>query len=110
MKLLFDQSLSPRLVDKLEDLFPESDHVFNIGIDQSPDYQVRDFARLHSFMIVTKDSDFEELNILMGFPPKVIWIRRGNSSTQEIENLLRNSYEAIQDHDANPQSGTLVLY
>ena len=32
-------------------------------------------------------SDFNELLILRGFPPKVIWIRLGNCSTKTIESL-----------------------
>ena len=39
--------------------------------------------------IVTKDSDFNELVIKRGYPPKVVWIRRGNCTTSTIEHLLR---------------------
>jgi hypothetical protein len=38
---------------------------------------------------------FNELLMLKGFPPKVIWIRLGNCSTKTIESLLRDNYEAI---------------
>ena len=31
MKLLFDQNLSPRLRRRLADLYPGSDHVFELG-------------------------------------------------------------------------------
>lgn len=37
MKLLFDQNLSPRLVSRLADLYPDSQHVFFIGFDQADD-------------------------------------------------------------------------
>jgi predicted nuclease of predicted toxin-antitoxin system len=110
MRLLFDQNLSPRLVNTLADLFPESEHVFNLDLDQSPDHEVREYAHRHAFTIVTKDSDFGELNILMGFPPKIIWIRRGNGSTKDIENLLRESFETIEAHNGNLESGVLILF
>ena len=31
MKLLFDQNLSPKLVNRLADLFPDSSHVQSVG-------------------------------------------------------------------------------
>jgi len=109
MKLLFDQNLSPRLVSSLADLYPDSDHVFKLGLDQASDKEIRDFALQHEFTIVTKDADFGDLNILLGFPPKVIWIRRGNCSARDIENILRNEFDSISAHHKNSQSGLLVL-
>ena len=38
MKLLFDQNLSPCLVDYLADIYPESTHVYHIGLDRAPDF------------------------------------------------------------------------
>jgi len=60
-------------------------------------------------MIVTKDADFSELSLLLGFPPKVLWIRRGNCSTRDIEILLRDNYEAIAALSDDPNSGILTL-
>ncbi|WP_228061604.1 DUF5615 family PIN-like protein [[Phormidium] sp. LEGE 05292] len=72
MKLLFDHNLSPRLVNRLADIFPNSNHLFLLGFDQVPDREVWQYARDNNFIIVTKDSDFNEIVILRGFPPKVI--------------------------------------
>ena len=47
------------------------------------------FAKTHGFVIVSKDSDFADLSILYGAPPKIVWIRRGNCSTSTIAALLR---------------------
>jgi predicted nuclease of predicted toxin-antitoxin system len=85
MKLLFDQNLSPRLINLLSDLFPDSNHVFPLGLDKSEDTAIWEHARQNNFTLVTKDADFGDLSILRGFPPKVIWIRRGNCRTSEIE-------------------------
>ena len=57
MKLLFDQNLSPRLVNALTDLYPDSDHVFNLNLDQASDNKVWNFALDRGFAIVTKDAD-----------------------------------------------------
>jgi predicted nuclease of predicted toxin-antitoxin system len=61
-------------------------------------------------MIVTKDADFSELGILRGFPPKIIWIRRGNCSTQDIEMILRENFSAISDLSEDQETGILTLF
>ena len=109
MKLLFDQNLSPRLVDHLSDLHPSSAHVYNIGLDQASDTRLWDYAREHGYILVTKDADFSEMSEVLGFPPKVIWIRRGNCSTAQIESLLRRHHEAIIRLDEDPTAGILTI-
>ncbi len=84
MRLLFDQNLAPNLVQKLADVFPGSTHVFLIGLDCEDDRIVRKYAGENNFVIVTKDSDYSDLSTRLGYPPKVIWIRRGNCSTLTI--------------------------
>ena len=108
--LLFDQNLSPRLVDRLTDIYPGSIHVSTVGLSRALDRAVWEYARQHDYMIVTKDVDFSELGLLLGFPPKVIWIRRGNCSTQDIETLLRGNFEAISALSDDPDTGILTVY
>ncbi len=110
MKLLFDHNLSPRLVQRLADLFPESTHVYTIGLDQVSDREVWNYAQNYGFMIVTKDSDYNELLTLRGFPPKVIWLRRGNCSTADIEVILRSHTADIQTLARDSTLGILTLY
>ncbi len=44
MKLLFDENLSPRLVQALGDLYPGSSHVHECGLASSPDMAMLIFA------------------------------------------------------------------
>ena len=90
MKLLFDHNLSPRLVSRLADLFPDSTHLYTLGMDREADYEVWIYAQSNDFTIVTRDGDYNELLVLRGFPPKIVWIRRGNCSTSAIEEILRS--------------------
>ena len=110
MKLLFDQNLSPRLVDYLSDLYPESNHVYRLGIDRVADREVWEYARRESFVIVTKDADFIDLSMLRGFPPNVVWIRRGNCRTQDIESILRQHHGAIEALNGDEVIGVLTLF
>ena len=110
MKLLFDHNLSPRLVDRLADLHPKSKHVFLLGMDQEDDRQIWQYAIQNKFTIVTRDSDYNDLSLIYGFPPKVIWIRRGNCSTQTIEKILRSTNLAIQEFEQILSIGVLTLF
>lgn len=110
MKLLFDENLSPRLVGRLVDLYPESAHVDRLGLGGSSDDEVWQYAQQHGFMLVSKDSDFHERSVLRGHPPKVIWIRRGNCSTHQIEQLLRSNLDDIQRFSTDPGLSFLLLF
>jgi predicted nuclease of predicted toxin-antitoxin system len=81
MKLLFDHNLSPRLLTRLADIFPDASHVALVGLERASDEIVWAHAQAHGHIIVTKDADFSDFSVLRGFPPKVIWIRIGNCTT-----------------------------
>ncbi len=89
MKLLFDENLSPSLVTFLSDLFPDSIHVRDCGLQSSPDSAVWDHALNSGYIIVSKDADFRQRISLSSSSPKIIWIRLGNCSTRQIADLLR---------------------
>ena len=109
MKLLFDQNLSPRLVDLLADVFPGSSHVQEAGLDRANDEDVWHFALTHGFTLVTKDSDFQERSQVAGSAPCVVWIRRGNCSTTIIEAMLRKHAELIATLGRELQAEFLML-
>jgi predicted nuclease of predicted toxin-antitoxin system len=110
MKLLFDHNLSPRLVHLLAADHPQSQHVFLLSMDQSDDRQIWDYAGRNDFIIVTRDSDYNDLSLIRGFPPKVIWIRRGNCTTQEIAQILQSATRLIQQLAQDPTIGVLTLH
>ena len=109
MKLLFDHNLSPRLVNRLGDIYPHSNHLFNLGLDTKEDAVVWQYAVDNEFVIVTKDSDFSELSLIRGFPPKVIWIRIGNCTTNDIESLIRSHTQEIERFYSDSNLGVLIL-
>lgn len=109
MKLLFDQNLSFSLVRRLEDLFPESVHVGRLKLAEADDEAVWKYACENGYAIVSKDSDFQQRSLLLGSPPKLIWIRIGNSTTGEIEQLVRKHSVSIHTFDADPTQAMLVL-
>ena len=109
MKLLFDQNLSPKLVDRFSDLFPDSMHVRDVGLSAAPDREVWIFAAANGLAIVSKDSDFVQMSLLEGAPPKVIRLQVGNSTTERVESVLRSGFESINAFEQNADASLLVL-
>lgn len=109
MKLLFDQNLSHRLGQALVDVYPGCEHVRNVGLKQAPDTAVWHYAQSNGYVIVSKDSDFHQRSLLLGFPPKVIWLRLGNCSTSAVEQLLRIHSEAVQKFESDATATFLIL-
>ena len=110
VKLLFDQNLSPKLINRLTDLYPNSDHLDQLELGAAEDTLVWKFAQDNGFVVVTKDADFSDLSLLRGFPPKVVWVRRGNCSTNDIEEILRDHNAEIEDLAADETAGILTLF
>ena len=109
MKLLFDQNLSPNLVELLADVFPGSLHVRQPGLDRADDESVWRFALERGFAIVTKDSDFQERSQIASSAPHIVWIRRGNCSTRDIEAMLRKHAHRIAALEHESAAGFLIL-
>jgi predicted nuclease of predicted toxin-antitoxin system len=110
VKLLFDQNLSRKLVNRLIDLFPDSSHVQFHNMPEADDAEIWEFAKANGFCIVTQDTDFADRSRLYGAPPKVVWLRCGNTSTPAIEQLLREGESAIHELMASTILDCLELY
>ena len=110
MKLLLDQNISRKLVDELEDLYPGSSHVLLLDLQLASDTQVWEYARQHNFVIVTQDSDFNERSLVYGYPPKIIWLRTGNTSTKNIKQLLRKHSQNILTFGKDKTLGCLQIF
>ncbi len=109
MKRLFDQNLPPKLVTRLADIFPDSIHVQNVGMEKASDTELWNYAQSNDYVIVSKDADFSDKSTLHGYPPKVIWLKRGNGSTNTIEAILRNHDSDIETFGGDPHRGLFVL-
>ncbi len=96
MKLLLDQNISFRITSKIQDFFPGSKQVRELGLENSKDSVIWTYAKENGFCIVTFDGDFYDMGLVKGSSPKVIWLRLGNTSTQNIEKVLRKNFELIK--------------
>lgn len=110
MKLLLDQNLSYRLLARLETVFPGSSQIHRLGMEHADDRTIWRFARDNGFSIVTKDFDFYERTLVQGFPPQVIWLKCGNLSTRQLEEILLRSAEAISSFLQERKAACLEIY
>ncbi len=106
--LLLDANLSPNLVNEISKIFPKSIHVISIGLEQD-DIKIRDFALDNNLTIVSKDQDFYQYYLQFGFPPKIIWIKRGNCRTKEIPSILLENQAMIHNFIKEKEVGLLIL-
>lgn len=109
MKLLFDQNLSYKLIFALAKEFPGSAHVRDVGLAAAEDNVVWEYAARFGFTIASKDADFGQRSVLFGSPPKVIWIRLGNCTTKQIEEVLRQYSATIQQFESDKHSSFFVI-
>ena len=109
MKLLFDENLSHTLVGIVAREFPDSSHVRDIALRAAEDAQIWEHARVHGFLIVSKDTDFRERSYVEGFPPKTIWLDVGNAGTAAIAELLRRERGRISHFDEQEETSLLIL-
>jgi len=110
MKLLFDANLSPKLPRLIAALFPDSVHVRECGLLGSSDHHVWEYARNNGFTIISKDSDFLQRSLLFGPPPKIVWLRIGNCTREQLVQLITTHEQAIRAINTNPSKAVLVLY
>lgn len=97
MTLLFDQNISYRITKKLQEHFSGCKHISDCGLQNCEDTEIWKYARKSNLAIVTFDSDFYDISLLYGYPPKIIWIRTGNLTTHEIATLLIKNSAIISD-------------
>lgn len=109
MKLLFDANISYRIIKKLESHFPLAQHVNELSKNDLKDYEIWKYAKTNECIIVSFDQDFYDLQLLLDFPPKIIWLRTGNLPTKFIANLIIERKELIFDFGEDPESGILEI-
>jgi predicted nuclease of predicted toxin-antitoxin system len=109
MKLLFDQNISHRILHLLPENYAESTSVKKEGLINANDKKIWELAKRGHYTIVTQDSDFNDLNALLGFPPKIIWIRTGNLNTKSLADLLIAYETDIREFISNDDFGCFEI-
>ena len=97
MKILLDQNISFKLVNKIKEIFDVVNHIKDFGLLDTKDIEIWNFAKNNNFSIISFDSDFFDLSLLYGHPPKIIWLRTFNQTSKNIEVMLNNFKYQIKE-------------
>jgi predicted nuclease of predicted toxin-antitoxin system len=108
MKLLFDENLSPKLPRLLQSQFPDSAHVRDCGLKGHTDQAIWEYARVNGFTLVSKDGDFYEGSLAAGAPPKLVWLRLGNCTRDDLFNLLLKHENDLRAMESGGESVLLL--
>ena len=98
MKLWIDAQLSPALAAWITENFSdiEATAVRDLGLREAEDKVIFFSAQSANAAVMTKDSDFVELQQRYGAPPKIIWVTCGNTSDMRLKSILLASlHEAV---------------
>jgi predicted nuclease of predicted toxin-antitoxin system len=107
LKVLLDQNISFRVAARLSSEFPGCAQVRQFGLENRSDLEIWKFATDHDFTNVTFDADFHDLVTLFGHPPKVVWLRIGNTSTNNLITLLLHYSAVIKSCTADSNHGAV---
>ena len=100
-EITFDQNISFQVIKKVKHLYPEAVSVREVHLENATDIELLNFAKKSAYSIVTFDADFAEINILKDQPPKIIWLRIGNTSTDNLAKVFQDYYESIKEFIEN---------
>lgn len=109
MKLLLDENLSDRMIPRIIDLYPNSEHVKTLGLINTDDVLIWEYAKTNGFVIVFKDADFHQRSLLYGHPPKFVYLRIGNCPTSKIIQILRDNLDTMIQFASSETESLLVL-
>jgi predicted nuclease of predicted toxin-antitoxin system len=89
VKLWLDAQLSPRLAPWISEQFAiDASPLRDLGLRDARDHQTFLAARAANVTVITKDVDFVHLLRAHGPPPRVIWLRCGNTSEARLRDIL----------------------
>ncbi len=110
MRLLFDQNISYRVVKQLKPVLPDIVGVREVGLLNADDYEIWEYARQKNYTVVTFDRDIPMIGSVRGFPPKIIWLRIGNTNNLKLISLMINRLAEFESFLNQQQNGCLLVY
>ncbi len=111
MKILIDQNISHRIIPKLNAGFSEVFHIKNVNLIDNSDTTIFKFAQSNNFeAIITMDDDFQNIIAQHGAPPKIIWIRTGNCSTNYLAQKLNTNLIRIKFFLSEIEFDTIEIF
>jgi predicted nuclease of predicted toxin-antitoxin system len=107
MRLLVDENLSNRVALRLTAGGQDAVHVTDVGLGNTDDHVILDWAAVHDRTIVTSDTDFGALLAVAGaMRPSVVLLRSSDHLTPDQQaDLLQAALPLV---DADVTNGAVV--
>jgi predicted nuclease of predicted toxin-antitoxin system len=102
VKILLDQNISFRVIRLISSTYSEAKQVRELSLENVNDLGIWQYAKQNGYCIVTFDADFYDMANLYGHPPKIIWLRTGNTKTTHIAKLLLDKQLIIKTFIQDP--------
>lgn len=80
---------------RLRDVYADAMQVRQLGLEDLDDREIWHYAKDHGFVIVTFDSDFYDFSVVWGAPPKIVWLRSSDQTSNYVEQMLRSNVDTI---------------
>ena len=112
LKFLLDENISKRIIHLIQADLKQVDHLLSNQtglIAPISDHAVWKFAKEQGYHILTRDEDFIKLSLLYGLPPKVICLNIGNTTNQQLAEIIIRNSEKIKQFVNQEEYGFLVL-
>ena len=89
MKIWIDAHISPGVAAWINETFDhEANSLRSIGLMDADDLAIFERAKTEGVIFITKDSDFVDLVEVRGAPPKVIFLRCGNTTNRRVREIF----------------------
>jgi len=106
MNFLLDENLIPRFCEILKNLGYSVRHVYDVGLDQTPDEDIVAFARASGETILTNDLDFSRIMALSKEEfPSIITFRLGAMNENLFREIVKLNFSELIE---SAQEGNLI--
>lgn len=97
MRWLVDAELPRRLAERLASFGQDAVHTRELPAgNRTPDDEITRIANEQTRVVVTKDSDFVDSHLVIGMPPKLLWVTTGNITNDALLLLFFNHLPDIE--------------
>ena len=110
MKFLLDAHIPPHLAERLRGLGHDATHVRTMPAgNATADDEIIALADSEGRVAVTKDSDFRDARLVTGCPARLLLVKTGNLTRDELIDLVMANLLVIEKFFADPNCGELRL-
>lgn len=95
MILWVDAQFSPELAAWIRnELKIECYSLKDLKLRNAKDHEIfREAKKNKDTIIITKDKDFVRLSLAHGTPPKILWVRIGNATTEKMKHIFSSKLD-----------------